>query len=58
VYRTNPHTAQDLQGEIEAVAEEITGDMLRDTGDSFLVRLQRVHEVEGSHIEYVFEHPV
>jgi septum formation topological specificity factor MinE len=28
VYRTNPHTVQELQVEIEAVVEQITGDML------------------------------
>jgi len=43
-----------LQAKIEAVAKQITGDMLSDTGDNFLVRLQRVHEVEGSHTEHVF----
>jgi hypothetical protein len=34
VYGTNPHTVQELQAEIEAAAEEITGDMLRDTVDN------------------------
>jgi hypothetical protein len=33
VYRTNPHTVQQLQAENEDVAEETTGDMLRDTDD-------------------------
>jgi len=37
-----------------AVAEEITGDVLHDTVDNFVVRLQRVPEVDGSHIEHVF----
>jgi hypothetical protein len=39
VYRTNPRTVQELQTAIKGVAEEITGDMLPDTVDSFLVRL-------------------
>jgi hypothetical protein len=39
---TNPETVQDLQAEIEVVAKDITGDMLGDTVDSFVVRLQRV----------------
>jgi RNase P/RNase MRP subunit POP5 len=34
VYRTNPHTVQELQAEIEAASEEITGDMLCDTVDN------------------------
>jgi hypothetical protein len=54
VYRTNPHTVQELQVETEAVAEEITGDMSRDTVDNSAVRLYRVYEVEGFHIEIVF----
>jgi hypothetical protein len=33
MHHTNPCTVQELQAEIEAVAEEITGDMSRDTGD-------------------------
>jgi hypothetical protein len=37
LYSTNPHTVQDLQVEIEAVAQEITGGRLHYTGDSFLV---------------------
>jgi hypothetical protein len=32
--------------ELEAVAEENTGGMLHDTADSFLVRLQWVHEIQ------------
>jgi len=39
--RTDPDTVQDLEGEIETVTEEVTSDMLRDTGDSFVVRLQQ-----------------
>jgi hypothetical protein len=31
VYHTNPHSVQEMQAEFEAVAEEITGDMLHDT---------------------------
>jgi hypothetical protein len=54
MYRTNPHTVQELQAENAAVAEEITGDILRDTADNFMVHLWRVHEVEESHIEHVF----
>jgi hypothetical protein len=53
-YRTNPHTVQELQVKIEAVAEEITADMLRDTVNNFVVHLQQVHKVVGSHIEHVF----
>jgi hypothetical protein len=44
-----PTTVQELQAEIEAVAEEITGDMLHDTVDIFVVHFQRVHKVKGSH---------
>jgi hypothetical protein len=54
VYRTNPHTVQELQAETEAVYEEITGDMLRDTVDSFVVCLWRVHQVEESRSELTF----
>jgi hypothetical protein len=54
VYRTILHTVQELQAETEAIAEEITDDMLHDTVDNFVVCLQQVHEVEGSHIEHVF----
>jgi hypothetical protein len=32
-----------LQAEIETGTVEITGDMLRDTADKFVVRLWRVH---------------
>jgi hypothetical protein len=39
--------------EIEAVAEDI-GDMLCDTVDSSVVRVQRVQEVKVSRIEHVF----
>jgi hypothetical protein len=52
VYRTNPYAVQELQAEIEAVAEEMTGDMMRDR--NFVIRLQRVDEGERSHIEDVF----
>jgi hypothetical protein len=51
VCRTNPHNVQELQAETEAAAEEITGDMLRDSVDSFVVTF---HKVEGSHAEHVF----
>jgi hypothetical protein len=54
VYRTKPSHYSGLQEEIEVVADEMTGDMLRDRVDSFVVCLQRVHVVEGSHIEHVF----
>jgi hypothetical protein len=40
--------------ENKAVTEEITGDMLRDRVDNFMVRLQRDHGVEGSRIEHAF----
>jgi len=50
VYRTNPQSVRVLQAGNEAGAEEITGDMLRDTAEN----LQRVHEAEGSHIDHVF----
>jgi hypothetical protein len=39
VYRNNSHTVQKLQAEIETGTVEITGDMLRDTADKFVVRL-------------------
>jgi hypothetical protein len=39
VYRAKPHTVQELKAEIEAVTEEITGDILRDTVDNFVDRL-------------------
>jgi len=44
-----------LQAEIEAVTKVMIGNILRDRVDSFVVRLQRVCEVEGSHIERVFK---
>jgi hypothetical protein len=47
-------TVQDLEVEIEIVAEEITGNMLCDTGDNFVVHLHQVYEIKGSHIEHVF----
>jgi hypothetical protein len=47
VYCTNPHTVQELLAEIEAVAQEMTG-------ENFEVSLQGVREVEGSHFEHVF----
>jgi len=31
VYHTNPHTAQELEAEIEALTEETTGDLLHDS---------------------------
>jgi len=31
VYSTTPHTAQELKAEIEAIAEEVRGETLRDT---------------------------
>jgi hypothetical protein len=40
VYCTNLHTVQEFQAGIEAVAEEITGDMLCETVDNFVVHLQ------------------
>jgi len=43
-----------LQAEIEAAAEEITGDVLSSTADNFLIDLQRVQEVKGAHIEHMF----
>jgi len=43
-----------LQAETEADAVEMTGDMLCDSVDKFVVRLRRVHQVEGSIIEYAF----
>jgi hypothetical protein len=39
-YCTNQHTVQKLRAEIEAVAEEMTGDTLHDTGDNFVVNSQ------------------
>jgi len=43
-----------MQAKISAAAEEITGDMSRDRVDKFVFRLQRVQEVKGSHIKFVF----
>jgi hypothetical protein len=54
VCRPNPRTLQELQVEMEVVAEETAGGKLHDTVHNFVVRLQRVHEVEESHIEHVF----
>jgi hypothetical protein len=53
VNHTNLHTVQEVQAETETVSEQVTGELLCDTGDKFVVRLLRVHEVEGSHIERV-----
>lgn len=52
VHHTNPHSVEKLQVEIQSVAEGIIGGMLRDTADSFVVCLQWVHEVKGSHTEH------
>jgi hypothetical protein len=46
MYHTDPTIVQELQAQIEAIVEEIMGDMLRDKVDNFVVRLQRVHKVE------------
>jgi len=54
VYCTNTHS-QKLHAKIEAVAEEVVGDMLCYTVGNFVVCLQQVHELEGSHIEHVRE---
>jgi hypothetical protein len=54
MYCTNPHTVQELQVDIDAVAGEITGDMLHDKVDDFVVKLQQVHSIEESHIEHTF----
>jgi hypothetical protein len=48
MYHTNPHTLEQLQAEIEVVAEEITDNMSHDTVDNFEVCLQQVHEIKGS----------
>jgi hypothetical protein len=39
VYRTAPLALQEMQAEIEAVAEKITGGMLRDAVDNFEARI-------------------
>jgi len=39
-YSSNSHSVQELQTEIEAVANEITGDMLHDKAENFVVCLQ------------------
>jgi hypothetical protein len=42
-YRTNPHTVQELQAEIDAAAAEITGNVLHDNrqlGGSFTASLR------------------
>jgi hypothetical protein len=44
-YSSNSHSVQELQTEIEAAAKEIIG-------DNYVVHLQRVYEVKGSHIEH------
>jgi hypothetical protein len=46
VYRSNLHTVLELQVEFEAVTEEITGDILRDTVDKSVDHLQRVYEID------------
>jgi len=43
-----------LEAETEGVAKEITGDMPCDTANKFVVCLQRIHKVKGSHTEHVF----
>jgi hypothetical protein len=53
VYHTSPHSVQELQAEIEAVAEDITGGILCDTVDNVVVCLQQVYEVKVSHTEHV-----
>jgi len=40
--------------EIEAVAEGLTGDMLHDTADNFVVCSQQVHEIEQPTHESLF----
>jgi hypothetical protein len=41
VYCTNSHTVQELQVEVEAVAEDIIGgDVFRNTADNFVIFLQ------------------
>jgi hypothetical protein len=42
--------------ETEAVGEQITGGMLRDRVEKFVVCLQQVYEIEKSHTEHVFTH--
>jgi hypothetical protein len=47
VYCTNPHTAQELKAETEAIAEEITG-------ENFVIRLQmrfHSHNISFSALE-------
>jgi hypothetical protein len=44
--RTNSQSVQELQTEIGTGTEDITGDIMRDTADKFLVRSQRAHEVK------------
>jgi hypothetical protein len=51
---TNPHTVKELQTWIKAITEEITDDLLHDTADKFVIHLQRIHEVIGSHIKHMF----
>jgi len=50
VHRTNPHIVQELLVE----TEDITGHKLLDTVEKFVVRLQKVQEVERSHIQRAF----
>jgi hypothetical protein len=58
VYYTNPHTIQELQVEVEAVVEEITGDMLHNTVDSFVVYLQGGHKAKGLHMKTTHVHKI
>jgi len=40
MYCTNLHTIQELQVETEAVAQDLTGDMLHDIVETLLVHLR------------------
>jgi len=55
VYNTNPHSILELQAQIGIIAEEIRDDMLHDTYDKFVIGLQKVHKVKGSHWTRVYK---
>jgi hypothetical protein len=54
VYGADRHAGQEVKAEIEAAAENFTGDMLRDKVGSFVDSFTASPRVQGSHIEHVF----
>jgi hypothetical protein len=49
MFCTNVHCSE-LEAKVEAVVEEITGDMLCNTNNNYVVHLQRIHKVEQSYV--------